>query len=68
MWCSSMPILFSFASLPAVLATPFNLTRRDPGQNVHCGTTADATLSDCQQLVDPATWSAAFAGSSNECQ
>jgi len=68
MYFSSMTTLFILAMLPAVLATPFNLTRRDAGQNVHCGTTADATLSDCQQLVDPATWDAAFAGSSNECQ
>lgn len=40
------------------------IERRD----VHCGTTSDATLSDCQVLTsDKAVWDAAWAGSSNVC-
>lgn len=36
--------------------------------DVHCGTTNDATFSDCQTLLnDDATWNAAWAGTSNVC-
>ncbi|EIM91785.1 uncharacterized protein STEHIDRAFT_151145 [Stereum hirsutum FP-91666 SS1] len=34
---------------------------------IHCGTTSDATLSDCQALVDPDTWNSVWAGTSNVC-
>ncbi|KAJ7664085.1 hypothetical protein B0H17DRAFT_1336823 [Mycena rosella] len=34
---------------------------------VHCGTTQDATLSDCQALVTTDTWNAAWSGKSNAC-
>lgn len=55
------------AVTPSALAVPkLKITQRSQG--VHCGTTDDATLSDCQQLVTPETWNAAWAGSSNVCQ
>lgn len=55
------------ALAPSALAVPsVKISERVVG--VHCGTTADATLSDCQQLVTPGTWDAAWAGSSNVCQ
>ncbi|KAJ7829300.1 hypothetical protein B0H14DRAFT_2594186 [Mycena olivaceomarginata] len=65
-------LLFA-AVLSLVLATPAiafpsNLTVRDDLTCVHCGTTSDATLSDCQALVQPDTWAAAWAGDSNTCQ
>ncbi|KZV97020.1 hypothetical protein EXIGLDRAFT_704321 [Exidia glandulosa HHB12029] len=58
---------FTFAVLsivlPAVLGA--SLIKRD---TVHCGTTADATLSDCQNLVNNAdVFNAAWAGNSNTC-
>lgn len=55
------------AIVPNALAVPSSkISQRRVG--VHCGTTADATLSDCQQLVTPGTWDIAWAGSSNVCQ
>ncbi|KAJ7309307.1 hypothetical protein DFH08DRAFT_974785 [Mycena albidolilacea] len=65
-------MLFFAAALSLVLATPAiafpsNLTARDDLTCVHCGTTSDATLSDCQALVQPDTWAAAWAGDSNTC-
>lgn len=69
-------MLFRFAAvlmsasitLPLNAALAFSISSRDAGQIVHCGTTSDATLSDCQQLVQPDTWNSVFAGSTNECQ
>ena len=57
---------FSIAAvLPALAFAQVALA----GIGVHCGTTNDATLSDCQALLnDDATWSAAWAGTSNVCQ
>lgn len=55
------------AAAPSALANPsIKIIQRKTG--VHCGTTADATLSDCQQLVTPATWNSVWAGSTNACQ
>ncbi|KAJ7876752.1 hypothetical protein B0H14DRAFT_3436499 [Mycena olivaceomarginata] len=49
------------------MALSSNLTVHDSDSLtcVHRGTTADATLSDCQALVQPNIWSSAWAGSSN---
>lgn len=41
--------------------------RQDTTPKVYCGTTDDATLSDCRALVDPATWDSAWAADSNVC-
>lgn len=36
---------------------------------VHCGTTQDATLSDCETLLyNDGVWNAAWAGNTNVCQ
>ncbi|CAL1706547.1 unnamed protein product [Somion occarium] len=51
------------SALTALIAAPSVLTQ----VGVHCGTTEDATLSDCQALVDPGTWNGAWAGTSNVC-
>ncbi|KAJ7880078.1 hypothetical protein B0H13DRAFT_1886777 [Mycena leptocephala] len=57
MYFSTLFALVAISTAPAVF-----------GQvGTHCGTTEDATYSDCQALVDPATWSSAWAGSSNVC-
>ncbi|PWN88748.1 hypothetical protein FA10DRAFT_172357 [Acaromyces ingoldii] len=59
----------SFAAISVALglaafASAGPLRRRD----VHCGTTNDATLSDCQALTsDKAIWDAAWAGNTNVC-
>jgi hypothetical protein len=54
-----------FALLSTLVALPGALA----GVGVHCGTTNDATLSDCQALLnDEGTWDAAWAGTSNVCQ
>ncbi|GJE91139.1 hypothetical protein PsYK624_072880 [Phanerochaete sordida] len=42
-------------------------SRDDTDPKVFCGTTDDATLSDCKTLVEPDTWSAAWAAGSNVC-
>ncbi|KAJ7913625.1 hypothetical protein B0H13DRAFT_1612376 [Mycena leptocephala] len=49
--------LVAFSAMPAVFAQV----------GVHCGTTSDATFSDCQALFDPATWDSAWAGDTNVC-
>lgn len=52
-----------------VYAAAVNTTLKARGIGVSCGTTNDATLSDCQTLLnDDATWNAAWAGTSNVCQ
>lgn len=65
-----LSVLFFAASSVLSMPTSSNVTlsTRDAGQTVHCGTTSDATLSDCQALVDLDTWNAAYAGTSNTCQ
>lgn len=55
----------SFSSLIALTATAPAVFA---SVGVHCGTTDDATLSDCKALLDPGTWNSAFAGTSNVCQ
>ncbi|KAJ6565675.1 hypothetical protein B0H10DRAFT_2359153 [Mycena sp. CBHHK59/15] len=54
---STLVALVTFSTAPAVFAQV----------GAHCGTTSDATYSDCQALVDPATWDAAWAADSNVC-
>ncbi|GJE91142.1 hypothetical protein PsYK624_072910 [Phanerochaete sordida] len=55
---STKALIVALAAAPAAYA----------GIGVHCGTTSDATLSDCTALLnDDATWSAAWAGTSNVC-
>lgn len=69
MYFSTISILAALSTVPSALSAPSsNVTRRADGQNVHCGTTDDATLSDCRKLVEPDTWNAAYAGTSNTCQ
>ncbi|KAJ6567932.1 hypothetical protein DFH09DRAFT_437531 [Mycena vulgaris] len=51
----------------AAMAFPSNITARQDQTCVHCGTTSDATLSDCQALVQPDTWNSAWAAGSNVC-
>ncbi|KAJ7926363.1 hypothetical protein B0H13DRAFT_1599678, partial [Mycena leptocephala] len=34
---------------------------------VHCGTTSDATFSDCQELVKPETWNSVFNPGNSVC-
>ena len=59
MLLSSTAFLFALTSAKLALA----------GIGVHCGTTDDATLSDCQALLyDDGIWGAAWAGTSNVCQ
>ncbi|KAJ7829301.1 hypothetical protein B0H14DRAFT_3873108 [Mycena olivaceomarginata] len=54
---STLLALIAFSTAPAVL-----------GQvGTHCGTTSDATFSDCQALVDPGTWDGAWAADTNVC-
>ncbi|KZV98981.1 hypothetical protein EXIGLDRAFT_831762 [Exidia glandulosa HHB12029] len=61
-------IISAVLAVPAIASPAFKLSeKRQACSAVSCGTTSDATLSDCQALVDPATWSAAFAGGSNVC-
>ncbi|KAK7448066.1 hypothetical protein VKT23_013822 [Stygiomarasmius scandens] len=48
------PLFISIATLSLAPIEVFG----DVG--VHCGTTDDATFSDCQALVNPDTWNAAF--------
>ncbi|KIJ42251.1 hypothetical protein M422DRAFT_254658 [Sphaerobolus stellatus SS14] len=55
--------IFLLSSIIAVAAAPAVFA----SVGVHCGTTDDATLSDCQALVQPDTWNGAFAGTSNAC-
>ncbi|ORX36081.1 hypothetical protein BD324DRAFT_630085 [Kockovaella imperatae] len=43
--------------LGSALAGPISIGKRD---DVHCGTTSDATLSDCQALVTPEIWNQVF--------
>ncbi|CAA7259340.1 unnamed protein product [Cyclocybe aegerita] len=51
-------------TFPSAFAKP-QLSKRD---EVHCGTTDDATLSDCRALIDNRdNWNAAFAGNDNLC-
>jgi isochorismate hydrolase len=58
-----------FATFSSLLATLLVAPGVFAGIGVHCGTTSDATLSDCQALLnDDTTWDAAWAGSSNVCQ
>ena len=60
---------FALAALATANAAAVNSTLLSRGIGVHCGTTDDATLSDCQQLLnDDATWNAAWAGQRNVCQ
>ncbi|KAJ7327880.1 hypothetical protein DFH08DRAFT_967672 [Mycena albidolilacea] len=59
--------IFSLALAIPAIAFPSNLTARDDLTCVHCGTTSDATLSDCQALVQPDVWNGAWAGGSNKC-
>ncbi|KAJ6469664.1 hypothetical protein DFH09DRAFT_1254042 [Mycena vulgaris] len=54
---SALITLITLAAAPGVFAQV----------GVHCGTTSDATFSDCQALTDPATWSSAWAADSNVC-
>ncbi|KAJ7460172.1 hypothetical protein FB451DRAFT_1500440 [Mycena latifolia] len=53
----------TFITLIALSAAPAALAQ----VGAHCGTTSDATYSDCQALVDPATWDSAWAGATNVC-
>ncbi|KAJ7912194.1 hypothetical protein B0H13DRAFT_1613837 [Mycena leptocephala] len=60
--------LLAIAFASTAMALPSNVTARDPDQTcVHCGTTSDATLSDCQTLVQPDTWNKVWAAGSNVC-
>ncbi|KAJ6565846.1 hypothetical protein DFH09DRAFT_462435 [Mycena vulgaris] len=64
----SLAILLALSiSASRALAFPSNMTARQDQTCVHCGTTSDATLSDCQALVQPDTWNAAWAAGSNVC-
>ncbi|GJE91140.1 hypothetical protein PsYK624_072890 [Phanerochaete sordida] len=55
---SAIPLLAALAAAQLAYA----------GIGVHCGTTNDATLSDCKALLnDDATWDGAWAGTSNVC-
>ncbi|KAF9455992.1 hypothetical protein BDZ94DRAFT_1315615 [Collybia nuda] len=54
---SSFAILATLAAAPSAFASV----------GVHCGTTEDATLSDCQKLLTPDTWNGAWAGSNSVC-
>ncbi|EIM91784.1 uncharacterized protein STEHIDRAFT_151144 [Stereum hirsutum FP-91666 SS1] len=62
-------VLFLAGSSVFSMPTSSNVTlsSRDDSHTVHCGTTSDATLSDCQALVELDTWNAAYAGTSNTC-
>ncbi|CAL1699320.1 unnamed protein product [Somion occarium] len=51
------------ATFTALIAAPAALAQ----VGVHCGTTSDATLSDCQALVDSGTWNGEWAGKGNVC-
>ncbi|KAJ7598833.1 hypothetical protein C8J56DRAFT_1092710 [Mycena floridula] len=59
--------MYSFNKLLAFVALTAipTFVLGEPG--VHCGTTSDATLSDCQALVDPNTWNSAWASGNNVC-
>ncbi|KAJ6572420.1 hypothetical protein DFH09DRAFT_1246816 [Mycena vulgaris] len=54
---STLISLITLAAAPAVFAQV----------GVHCGTTSDATFSDCQALTDPGIWDTAWAADSNVC-
>ncbi|KAJ7874863.1 hypothetical protein B0H13DRAFT_2348434 [Mycena leptocephala] len=60
--------VLTLAVVAPAFAFPSNRTVRDDLTCVHCGTTSDATLSDCQTLVQPDVWNAAWAGGSDTCQ
>ncbi|KAJ6469665.1 hypothetical protein DFH09DRAFT_1111136 [Mycena vulgaris] len=65
----SLAILLALSiSASRALVFPSNMTARQHQTCIHCGTTSDATLSDCQVLVQPDTWNAAWAAGSNVCQ
>ncbi|KAJ7261644.1 hypothetical protein C8J57DRAFT_1071947, partial [Mycena rebaudengoi] len=49
--------LVTISAIPAVLAQV----------GVHCGSTSDATFSDCQALIDPTTWDSAWVTDTNVC-
>ena len=50
---TTLTALLSLAAVPSVFGQGINV-------GVHCGTTDDATFSDCQALVDPTNWANAF--------
>ncbi|KAJ6565676.1 hypothetical protein B0H10DRAFT_2112658 [Mycena sp. CBHHK59/15] len=60
-------ILIAIVAASPAIAFPSNMTARQDQTCVHCGTTSDATLSDCQALVQPDTWNSAWAAGSNVC-
>ncbi|GJE91141.1 hypothetical protein PsYK624_072900 [Phanerochaete sordida] len=62
--------IFFFVAVAALTqaAAGMRISERDgTDPKVFCGTTEDATLSDCQALVQPDTWNAAWAAGSNVC-
>ncbi|KAJ7809674.1 hypothetical protein B0H13DRAFT_2385098 [Mycena leptocephala] len=66
MYSITLLLALSGVASPAI-ARPSNMTSRQANTCVHCGTTSDATLSDCQALVQPDTWNSVWAAGSNVC-
>ncbi|GJE91170.1 hypothetical protein PsYK624_073190 [Phanerochaete sordida] len=51
----------------AQVAAGMRISERDTTPKVFCGTTEDATLSDCKTLVEPDTWNSVWVAGANVC-
>ncbi|KAJ8496319.1 hypothetical protein ONZ45_g12516 [Pleurotus djamor] len=59
--------MFALSAITILAATTFALANPFERRDVHCGTTSDATLSDCQALTsDKALWDSVF-NTNNVC-